>query len=140
MAKNERPLPHLDRADTKPYWDACKRHELVLQRCGSCRTWIWYPQEVCHVCNSWDIRWEKVAPRGTVFSWVVLRHALHPWFADQLPLPIALVELDDALNVGLTTNIVECPLERIHVGMPVEAVFKKISDDLTMPYFRPVKA
>lgn len=137
MVKAERPLPFLDREDTRPYWEACQRNELVIQRCGDCRTWIWYPQEVCHLCNSWNIKWEKVSGRGRVFSWVVLRHPLHPWFADKLPLPVALVELEEAPSVRITTNIVDCPLERIHVGLPVEVVFQKINDQLTMPYFRP---
>ena len=77
--------------------------------------------------------------RGSVFSWVEVCHPLHPWFIHQLPLPVALVGLEDAPEVRFTTNILECPLEEVHIGMPVEVVFEQVTDKLTMPYFRPAR-
>ena len=46
--------------------------------------------------------------------------------------------VDDAPTVRMTTNILDCPVEDIHFGMPVEVVFQKVNDELTMPYFRRV--
>lgn len=140
MAKRERPLPSLNRPETRPFWEACQRGELMIQRCADCGTDIWYPQTICHHCNSWNIQWRKVSGRGTVYSWIVVRHPLHPYFADKLPFAVALVELDDAPGVRMTTNILDCPMDKIHIGMPVEVVFHKINDQVTLPYFRPVGA
>ncbi len=108
----------------------------MIQRCDDCGADIWYPQTVCYACNSWNLRWRKLGGRGKVYSWIVVRHALHPHFADKLPLAVALVELDDAPGVRMTTNILDCPLEEIDIGMPVEVVFQKVNADVTLPYFR----
>ena len=139
MADYSRPLPDLNREETKPFWEGCRRHELWIQACNACDAYVWYPQRVCHRCNSWDLAWRKMSGRGSVFSWIELRHPLHPYFADQLPLAVALVELEDAPEVRLTTNILECPPEDVHIGMPVEVVFEQLTDELTMPYFRPAR-
>ena len=132
-----RPLPDVDRPDAKPYWDAARRHELVIQRCGDCRNWIWYPQTVCHACGSWNLGFEPVNGKGTVYSFVVLRHGLHPWFGDRLPVISALVDLDDAPGVRVTAEIRECEPERVMVGMNVEVVFEDVDDRVTLPQFRP---
>ena len=132
-----RPLPHLDRLDTQPYWEAARRGRLVIQRCGQCRRWIWYPQRVCYSCRSSDLAWEEIGGAGTVYSFVVLRQALHPAFSDHLPLPVALVELDEAPYVRITANVLGCPVEEISVGLEVEVCFEEISEDVTLPQFRP---
>jgi uncharacterized OB-fold protein len=64
----------------------------------------------------------------------------HQWF-DGFPPPyvIAIVELDDEPDVRLTTQIVDCPIERVHVGMEVEVVFEQW-EDVWLPLFRPVAA
>ncbi|MBI3743184.1 MAG: OB-fold domain-containing protein [Chloroflexi bacterium] len=139
MTTITRPLPNLDREETKPFWEACKRHELQILVCNACKGYVWYPQRVCHRCNSHDLAWRKMSGKGRIFSYVVLRHPLHPWFADKLPLAVALVELADAPEVRLTSTVLECKPEDVRVGMDVEVVFQKINDDLTMPYFRPVR-
>jgi uncharacterized OB-fold protein len=36
-------------------------------------------------------------------------------------------------------NIVECSLEEIKVGMPVEVVFHDVTPEVTIPQFRPRK-
>jgi uncharacterized protein len=48
---------------------------------------------------------------------------------------VAIVELEE--GIGLHTNVVECANEDLHIGMPVEVVFQKIDDEVTLPRFRP---
>ena len=55
-----------------------------------------------------------------------------------LPYIVALVDLDEGVRV--TTNIVECTPEVVHVGMPVEVVYEAITEAVTLPQFRPVLA
>ena len=132
-----RPLPNLDRAETRSYWEAARRHQLVLPRCRDCQGWIWYPQRVCHFCHSWNLDWQPVSGTGTIYSFVVVRHGLHPWFATRLPFVSALVELDEAPNVRLTAEIVDCAPEDVLVGMNVEVAFEDVNDEVTLPQFRP---
>jgi hypothetical protein len=41
----------------------------------------------------------------------------------------------------MMTNIVECPQtpEALQLDMPLEVVFEKQNDDITLPLFRPAK-
>ncbi len=137
MVPAVRPLPQIDRPETEQFWEAARRHQLMIPRCQDCGRWIWYPQEICYVCNSRSITWQLIGGRGKVYSFVILRQALHPAFTARIPLAVALVELDDASYVRLTANILECPPEAVTVGMPVEVVFEDVTEDVTLPQFRP---
>ena len=52
---------------------------------------------------------------------------------------MALVEFDEAPELYLTTDLVECRPEDIYIGMPLEVVFQRVNDRLTMPLFKPMK-
>jgi hypothetical protein len=41
----EKPLPEF-RPETKPYWDACKRHEFVLPRSRTTNEFFFYPRAI----------------------------------------------------------------------------------------------
>ena len=140
MADYAKPLPGID-AETKPYWDGAKAHELRVQRCSGCGKLRWPPQGFCPYCHSWESSWAKVAHTGTVVSYVVVHQATAPAFADDIPYAIAQIEVDgtDGL-VTLTSNIVDCPWEDVKVGMKVEAVFEDVTPEVTLPKFRPVSS
>ena len=38
----------------------------------------------------------------------------------------------------MTTNIVECAIEDVRIGMAVEAVYEDVDDEVTLVQFRPV--
>lgn len=35
-----------------PYWEGLARGMLLLQRCPSCRAWVWGPQWTCPHCQN----------------------------------------------------------------------------------------
>jgi hypothetical protein len=37
----------------------------------------------------------------------------------------------------MLSNVVECPPESVAVGMPVEGVFREMSDEIRLPFFMP---
>jgi len=39
----------------------------------------------------------------------------------------------------MLSNLVECSNEEIYVGMPVEVVFEDVTDEVTLPKFRPIR-
>ena len=53
------PAPENDGLD-KPYWEATRRGELMVQRCTKCGTFQWGPEWICHKCLSFDMGWHKV--------------------------------------------------------------------------------
>jgi uncharacterized OB-fold protein len=62
----------------------------------------------------------------------------HPWFPNfPPPYVVAIVELAEEPDVRLTTNIVNCPIEDVHVGMQVQVLFEQ-HEDVWIPLFEPV--
>jgi uncharacterized OB-fold protein len=91
--------------DSRPWWDALARGDLVLQRCDRCRAWRWPPRAACNRCGSFDAQWEGVTGRGTVASWIVNRHT----FGGAVPSPsvvllVRLEEQDDLLLPGASAG------------------------------------
>lgn len=129
-----KPLPRIDE-ESKGYWEACQRRELVVQRCGSCGQLRHYPRALCPSCLSDAVEWVRCSGRGTVYTFTVTHQNQAPGFRDQLPYVLAYVEL--AEGVRLLTNIVDCTPEAVRIGMPVEVVFEDATPAVTLPKFRP---
>ena len=134
MSEYSKPLPRIDN-ETSPYWDACKRHELRMQRCVSCGQLRFPPGIICANCNSLEAEWVKLSGRGKVYTWNIFHQLYNPAFAQDLPYNVAVIELEEGPRI--TSNIVGCKNEDIHIGMAVEVVFEDITDDVTLPKFRP---
>jgi hypothetical protein len=127
-------LPAPDR-DTQPFWDACRAHRLLVQQCGACEHVFHYPRPFCPRCWSPRVAWIEASGRGTLYTYSVIhRHDLPP-FSDRVPFVAAMVDLDEGPR--LTTNLVDCDVDTIDIGMRVAVDFRPISDDVTIPVFRP---
>jgi uncharacterized OB-fold protein len=92
------PIPVPD-ADTQPFWDACARGELLIQRCGACGRWLWQPRPICSSCQKPDPVWTRVSGDGVVASWMVMRPPTLPAYADVVPFVILLVELAEGVRL-----------------------------------------
>lgn len=106
------------------FWEAVRRHELVVQRCTRCRGWQWGPEYICHRCHSSELRYEPVAPRGVIYSWERSWYAVHPALEDAVPYLTILVELPQAGGVRMVGNLLGDPLQTVTIGAAVEAVFE----------------
>ena len=122
--------------DTRPFWDACRRRELVIQRCTACGTFRHLPTPVCWKCRSFAHEWVAVSGRGSVYSYAVVHRAFLPELAAHVPYIVVVVALDDALGVRIVSNIVETAPDDVRVGLPVEVVFDDVGADTTVPRFR----
>ena len=129
-----RPRPHLSR-DTKGYWEAARNHQLVLQRCLGCKAFRHYPTPMCPECHSLEFEWVPSSGRGTVYTYAIVNQVLHPFWTDKVPYNVVLVELEEGIRI--VSNLVDCPNESIHIGMPVTVVFEPLSAEITLPRFRP---
>ena len=136
MAEYKKPLPVIS-AINGPYWDAAKRHELRLQKCNGCGR-FWYPNgHQCPFCWARDYEWAKVSGRGKVNSWVVFHQFYYEGFKDETPYSVVQVELEEGPR--LISSLVGVKREDIHIGMPVEVVFDDVTEEATLPRFRPRK-
>ena len=52
------------------------------------------PSTRCPFCGGAEAIWQKVEPRGTVYSYSEVHHAIQPAFAAHVPYMVLLVELD----------------------------------------------
>ena len=132
MSEYYKPLPKPS-PTSRPLWDAARRHELTIQRCGACREYIFYPRDRCPKCFSDKLGWERVSGRGKVYSYTVVRRASSRHFADA-PYVLAIVQL--AEGPRMTSNIV-APPDQVRVEMPVQVFFDDVTPDRTLVKFKP---
>jgi uncharacterized OB-fold protein len=133
-APYEKPLPVPD-PQSQPFWEACRRHELIVQRCRTCDNTQFYPRVLCTRCRGTDLGWVPASGRGLVHSFTVIRRAPSASFKPDLPYVLALVELEE--GVRMMTNIVGCTVDEVRIEMPVEVVFDDVSEAISLPKFRP---
>jgi uncharacterized OB-fold protein len=127
----DRPLPDVDDPITAPFWEACRRRELVIQRDRKTGRWIFPPRP--HYAG--DYEWTRVSGLGRVFTFVIARAPFLPAFADELPLVLAVVEL--AEGPRLVGNLRGCAPDAVRSGMAVEVCFEPLDDRVTLPQWRP---
>lgn len=119
---------------SRPFWEACARNELLFQRCRSCGRALFNPTPVCRYCTSTDLAWEASAGRGKVYSWTVAWRPQHPSFT--VPYAAAIVDMDEGYQ--MLSNIVDCDVDALRVGMEVSVVFHPVGAGVVLPYFRPL--
>jgi uncharacterized OB-fold protein len=132
-SKPSRPLPEGDPA-LVPFFSAAKEHRLVVQRCAGCGTLRFPPRELCTRCLSTAVEWADVSGRGEIFSFNVMHQVYHPAFATEVPYAVVVVKL--AEGPKMISNLVDCPVDEIRIGMQVEVVFETMTDAITLPKFR----
>ena len=135
MPEWKKPLPTIA-GETRTYWDCCRQGQLMIQRCDRCHEYQFYPRGICANCWSNDIKWVKASGKGTVWTFTVTYQNRTPGFDEEVPYVLALVELEE--GVRMFTNIIQCNPRDVHIGMPVEVTFVPATDQITIPYFKPV--
>jgi uncharacterized OB-fold protein len=123
--------------ETRHYWDGAREGELRLQNCDSCDNTYFPPRPFCPECGSREVSVIKASGRGKLLSYVI-NHLPSPGFNDG-PFAIAVVELEEGPH--MMSNILECEQtpEALQLDMPLEVTFEKLTDEITLPQFRPAR-
>ena len=121
---------------SQPHWDGCREGRLRVQRCPDCGSYVFIPQPLCTRCLGARLEWVECAGRGAVYSFTVVHRPQRPEFA--APYVVAIVALDEGFH--MLTNLVECEPAEVAIGLRVEVAFRRVSDEITLPYFRPARA
>jgi uncharacterized protein len=122
----------------KEFWEATRRHELIVQRCAKCGTFQWGPEWICHNCHAPEVGWHQVSGRGRLFSWIRSWNPVHPALRDACPYIVAVVQLPDADNVRMVGNLLGDPHQNPPFDAEVEAVFED-HPDATLVQWRLIK-
>jgi uncharacterized OB-fold protein len=128
-----RPLPDTRNAGER-FWTAAAEGTLLVPKCNACSRTFWHPRPRCPHCGSASVDWIRSSGQGTVHTFTVVRQSGDPYFKSKLPYAVAMIELDEGIR--LMSNIVETPLEVLHIGMRVEVMFEAASGGIAIPLFR----
>ncbi len=132
----EKFLPEINTL-TKPFWDFCKNHELRMQYCTKCTSWIWYPRAWCPNCGKRDaIEWRRLSGRGEIYSFTVIRQVIDnsQAFQADLPFAIGLVELEEGPRIY--SNVTGLSPEELSIGDKVFLYFEDVTQEISLPKFR----
>jgi uncharacterized OB-fold protein len=120
--------------DTAYFWDGARAGELRIQRCGQCGLLRHPPGPMCPECGATKPTYLVSEGRGEVYSYTVHHHPPLP--GKELPLVVALVELDEGVRV--LGELPDVDPGEVHVGMAVEVGFEEVDDDLALPFWKPL--
>jgi hypothetical protein len=135
MKEYKKPLPQ-PTPWSKPFWDGCKRHEFLIQRCNDCKKYNFYPKLFCPHCLSLNLEWVKASGRGKVYSYTVVYSYQPTEFSEDVPYIVAVIDLQE--GVRMMSNIVGCLPETVKCDMEVEVVFDDVTKEITLPKFKPI--
>jgi uncharacterized OB-fold protein len=136
QATYKKPIPMIT-PESERYWQGCKAHELWMRYCNSCAKAYYYPRDICPACGGRDVTWKQVSGRGTVYTFAIVQRAPTPGFAEDVPFVNAIVELNEGPRMMTSLLGVDPTPEGVKVGMPVEVVFEDITEEISLPKFRP---
>jgi len=135
MAEAKRPQPTLDEADTRPFWEATKQHELRYQTCDDCDGIVFYPRRHCPHCMSMKLSWKTSRGEGTVYTYTIIRQIGHPAFRELAPYVVAWIDLDEGFR--MLSNVVGVDADNVHIGQRVRVTWED-QDGVSLPLFTPV--
>ena len=130
------PLP-VKQPESDFYWEKAQAHELWLRRCNACERAYFYPRDFCPNCGSRDVSWIQATGRGTLHTFAIVHRAPVPAFRDHVPFVVAMVDLEEGPRIPTNLVDVEPDPEHIHVDTAVEVAFADVTDEITLPVFRP---
>lgn len=132
--KTQRTAPKADvYVETKPFWEAAQRRELVIQYCEDTGKYQHYPRPVSIYTGSRNLSWKPVSGKGTIYAHTMIRIP-GPGLDGRLPLPVVTVEL--AEGVRMIANIIDSDAEKIAIGAPVEVAWETLDDGSLYPAFK----
>ncbi|MEY3740504.1 MAG: hypothetical protein RLZZ192_1180 [Pseudomonadota bacterium] len=112
------------------FWEATKRNSLLLPHCQDCGKTHWYPRLFCTFCFSTNLDWRESSGEAKVHAATALSKSEEPYV-------VAYVEL--AEGPLMLTNIVDCSLDELKIGTPLQLTFSPLSSGHFIPVFRPMK-
>lgn len=110
--------------------------ELRLQRCAVCATVQHPPNEVCVACQSMDFEYVAVAPAGTVVSYTIVHHPVHPSLRPVVPYNVAVVSVDEHPQVMIVGNVIDTEPDGVEVGLPVTCTWAEVGGDIYLPQWK----
>ncbi|MGI5168231.1 Zn-ribbon domain-containing OB-fold protein [Spirillospora sp. CA-253888] len=144
---------------TAPYWEACRRGELAVQRCSGCGRHVHFPEPSCPYCGGTDLPYRTVSGHGAVHTFSVVHRTFLPGF--EPPYVVAWIDLAEGARpprrsedgraapaagsggivpsevIRVFGDVTGCPPEDVRIGMPVRVHFTDLDGFGPLPHWRP---
>jgi uncharacterized OB-fold protein len=134
MAAIGKPVPAIT-PELAEFFKGAREGVLMVQKCQDCGALRFPAYEICSNCLSTRSSWVPVSGRGEVYSFNIMYQVYHPAFAGEVPYAVVVIKLEEGPK--FVSNLVGIKPHEIRCGMPVEVVFEKLTDEVTLPRFRP---
>ena len=128
----QKPTPEIN-DENRAFWEGCRQGELRVQKCSNCGH-IRHLSPACPQCLKAKHEWVAASGRGTVYSWIVVHQRYNRAFEEDLPYNVTIVELDEGPR--MVTSLVDVENQDIKAGTPVEVVFDRVTEEITLPKFK----
>ena len=136
MAAYQLPVP-VPQPESDFYWEKTKAHELWFRKCNECDEVFFYPRDFCPGYQCKDVSWVQSSGKGTIYAFTIV-HRSPPPFREVCPYVAAVVELEEGPRMPTNIVIDDPSPDNVSIGMPVEVVFDDVTDEISLPKFRPV--
>jgi len=104
-----------------------QRYNLIGSECTNCDGVYFPPRVICPKCRrKGNIETIQFKGKGKIHSFSIVETPTDD-FKTIAPYAVAIIELEEGAK--LTSQLVECNLDEIEIGDPVEMVFRKIRED-----------
>lgn len=120
----------------EPYWAACNENRLVMQRCAACHQFRWQPAPLCTHCGDAAYSWAPLSGRGTITTWTVVTHPVHPAAVDKVPYVVVEIELKEQAGLCMVSNLIDVDSAEIRFDAPVTLDFVRHPTGQQLPVFR----
>lgn len=102
-----------------------QRYNLEGTQCQNCTSLSFPPALICTKCRSRELTPFRFAGSGSIYSYSIVYNPLSQ-FTQFVPYVVALIDLDEGVRItGQLTDVIPADVK---IGMPVEMVIRKISE------------
>ncbi|WP_292459548.1 Zn-ribbon domain-containing OB-fold protein [Methanothermococcus sp.] len=103
-----------------------ERYNLIGTRCKTCGTVYFPSRNVCPKCRRrGELEPYKLSGKGKIYTYSII-YTPPKDFEKMAPYVIAVIELDEGPKL---TAQVDCDINEVYIGMPVEVAFRRIKED-----------
>lgn len=119
--------------ETKHFWDGARESKLLLQRCEECERAYFPPRPHCPRCGTSRVTVFPASGRARLYSYTID----HINLRDGSPVAVGVAELEEGVRMMCNLLEVDQTPEALQLDMPLQVVFQKINDEITLPQFKP---
>jgi hypothetical protein len=109
------------------YWrEIPQRYRYEAAKCTGCGKTFFPPRLVCSACGHREFETTILAQEGSIEAFTVI-HVAPSGFTDEAPYAVAIVKLDD--GVQLMAQVADAELDQLKIGDRMRIEFRKVTQD-----------